>query len=153
MQTTTLANICLRAGLTKARVARWISDGNFEMIGTPESGKARAWGLEDIMRLLAMGRLVDAGCPVEVGRAIKGILLHEHEPTYLVVIATPSILGAELLGSGIRYDASWKTGTEVLEILSSKCGYRALFIVDLDDVERQALRILDRPTHADDEEA
>ncbi len=152
MQTTTLANLCQRAGLSKARVARWISDKNFEMTDPPANGKARAWNLEDTVRLLAMARLVDAGCPVEVGRAIKGLLFFKYEAAYLVVIASPTIHGAELLGSGVQYDAESKTEAEILELLRSRHRYRALFIVDLEDVERQASEIMARPAIEDDEE-
>lgn len=151
MATTTLSTICYRAGLTKARVARWISDGNFALSDPPANGKARAWGLEDTVRLLALARLVDAGCPVEIGRAIHSLTSYRSQ-AYLVVTASPKIAFADLLGGGIVYSAEAVTEGRLVEILRLARRWRALHVVDLTDIEQQAERIMRRPEVSDGEE-
>jgi hypothetical protein len=154
--------------VTKSRVERWISDGNFRPLDAPDPGMARLWSFPDLVRLIAFIRLVDAGCKLEVGRAIGALHGFKAGAAYLVVAAlrqplrrpagtnediTPAWRRAiDRMGDSEQYVARVCARSRALDALG-RTGVLAWHVVELDTVEEEARQIMARAQklHADEE--
>lgn len=160
-----LSSLCLTLRISKPRVERWISDGKFWPLEAVENGKARAWGIQDAIRLIAFVRLVDAGCKVEVGKAIGRLHAFRDEGAFLVVKALeepmklPTASDLERLhptwrqtisemGASEYFDAQVCRREEVLPLLA-EANVAAIFVVDLARVEEEAIDAMERAAALD----
>ncbi len=156
-----LSNICRIKGWSKQRIEKWISDGYFRPIDTPETGKMRDWSLQDLMRLICFIRLVEMGASSDAGKALPRMFGHKHEGTWLVVQVLDRDLvkgtstvdlgdvGSELAkiiserGDAKRHRANW-CKAEDLASYASGMGAIGIFVLPLDEIERDAERLLKR---------
>jgi hypothetical protein len=171
MDAVSLAALCAamaRQGITlaggpvqKNRIAKWISLQQFIPIDQPETGKVRSWGIQDVARLIAFVRLIDAGCEIEVGTCIGRVLggFPVEGRRFLVVTAydRPLVKAsrnelAELphgwarvvdeMSLGKRHRAFPCKASEVLEHLKRGLGVIAIFVLDLDEIQKLAERVM-----------
>jgi DNA-binding transcriptional MerR regulator len=142
--------LCAALGLSRTRIDRWISDGDFTPSDQPESGKARRWSEQDAARIECLFRLADAGVSVKVGRAISHVYTHWQEATYLVVLAHEvNLVRREMRGTkyqqidlGHPYIAHCVAREKLPEYLQNWGKHRvtAAFFVDLDEVREKIER-------------
>jgi len=160
-----LSSLCLAARISKPRVERWISDGKFEPLEEVEIGKARAWGLQDTIRLFSFVRLVDAGCKVEVGQAIGLLHAFKGEGAYLVVKALNRRMKLPSTSDLNRLDPGWRRAIrglgnsewfeahvcrheQVLPLVDDD-DVAAIFVIDLARVEAEAIDAIERAAALD----
>jgi hypothetical protein len=152
--------------VSKSRVERWISDGNFRPLDEPEQGRARLWSLPDLMRLLVFIRLVDSGCKIEVGRAIGALHGFKADAAFLVVSAIRGRLhrpagdkaslspdwqrALDRMGDSDQYIARVCSRTRALDALADN-HVLAVHIVMLDVVEKEAHEIMERAERSPEE--
>ena len=156
-----LSDICYIQGWSKQRIEKWISDGQFRPIDKPDAGKVRDWSLQDLMRLMAFMRLMEMGCAVEGAGEIGRVLDFKHDRSYLVLQVFDRDLvkgnaAADLddldpawakffseRGDAPRHMSHWCKGDEVARYVTGM-GVIGAFVLDLDEIERDAERLLKR---------
>jgi hypothetical protein len=144
--------------IKKTRIEKWISLDQFLPLEEPETGKVRAWAVQDVARLIAFVRLLDAGCKVEVGKCIGRVLGGFPGPGRFVLIAAydrpivkrsdraeldhgwGKIIDEENMGE--RHRAFVCKASEVVGHLNRSLGVIAIFVLDLDQIQRDAERVM-----------
>jgi hypothetical protein len=117
-------------------------------VGTAQPTRGRDWSKQDLVRLVTLLRLIDCGVSPTVGQAIGRLHAYRDARTFAMVHAYSSnlLLAAvpgESTDSGSPYAVFSIHQDELLEYLTPPFEPVAVFLVPLDEVERDVDRIFE----------